>query len=262
MFRKRGYFRPIGIIMVAALILSSCSASVTTAAPATQAVPPTPLNQSGSSSPAAATDTPAPTATPVPAATDTPAPVSTATLAAAPTVAATATTASSLTAQVVPTINPYCRKGPGYGYDAITFLLSGTAYNVIGRDSLSSWWQIQAPGNVNCWVVDANVTKLGPLEQVSVVQAPPLPGTPAQFVSSFKCDVSLKTFSVALNWAAVNYVANYRIYRNGDLLIEVGPTVTSYSDNGPLGQDLVYELQPFNDYGVAPRISTSVPACR
>ena len=42
---------------------------------------------------------------------------------------------------------------------------------------------------------------------------------------------------------------------------EVGPSVTAYHDDAPLGVNLVYELEAFNDFGVAARISTNVPAC-
>ena len=54
-------------------------------------------------------------------------------------------TPQSSAAQVVPTLNAYCRKGPGTSYDAITFLQTGSAYNVTGRISLNTWWQVQAP---------------------------------------------------------------------------------------------------------------------
>lgn len=162
---------------------------------------------------------------------------------------------------MVPTLNAYCRKGPGSGYHIITFLLKGTAYNVIGRDNLDSWWLVQAPGSANCWVVGASANTQGPVEQVAVVQVQPLPGTPSQFVNSFVCDTTLNTLTVVFNWAAASNVTGYNIYRNGTKLAEVGPTVTSYSDSAPLGVALVYELEAFNDYGVALRVSTTVQAC-
>jgi hypothetical protein len=166
-----------------------------------------------------------------------------------------------MTAQVIPNLNAYCRKGPGAGYHAITFLFKGTTYNVIGRDSLNSWWLIEAPGKVNCWVMDTSVNKQGALGQVSIVQGQPLPGMPAQFVNSFVCDVTLKTLGVSLNWAAVANATNYRIYRNGSQLTDVGSDVSFYHDDAPLGVTLVYELEAFNDYGVGPRSSTTVQAC-
>jgi hypothetical protein len=110
-------------------------------------------------------------------------------------------------------------------------------------------------------VVDIDVSKQGPVEQVSIVQVPPLPGMPAQFVNSYECNLSTKTLTVALNWAAVDNVTGYTLYRDGNPLAQIGPTVTSYPDSAPLGGTKVYELEAFNDYGVAPRIATTVPTC-
>jgi len=184
---------------------------------------------------------------------------------ATPTLTATekATPNSQLAAQVIPTLNAYCRKGPGTMYTKITFIQTGKAYNVIGRNSQNTWWQIQVPGTNDCWVGDANVGKQGPVEQVSIVQGLPLPGTPASFVNSYVCDITLGTLGVSFNWAAAVGVTGYRIYRNGDLLATVAENETSYhDDDAPLEQDLVYELEAFNADGVAARISSKVPACR
>jgi hypothetical protein len=174
----------------------------------------------------------------------------------------TDTPTAQLAAVVIPTLNAYCRKGPGTLYDQVMVLQKGTAYNVIGRDSLNSWWQIQASGSTACWVGDANVSKQGPVEQAAIVQGPPLPGTPANFVSSFVCNIKSKTLGVSFNWAGVPGASGYRIYRNGNLLATVAGNLTAYHDAAPLGVDLVYELEAFNAYGVAPRSSTKVPACK
>jgi hypothetical protein len=175
---------------------------------------------------------------------------------------ATDTPAASLAAQVIPNLNAYCRKGPGTSYDQVTVLQKGMAYNSIGRNSLNSWWQIQVPGKPDCWVGDANVDKQGPVEQLSIVPPPPLPGTPSKFVNSFVCDIKMKSLVVSLNWATVPGVTGYRLYRNGDLLVSVEASTITYSDNAPLGADLVYEVEAFNTFGVAPRLSTTVPACK
>jgi hypothetical protein len=260
MERKIGTMKIIGISLVAALILTSCSARTGSVAPVTQADTPVPLKQGESGTPVA-TKTPSAAAMEVPSATGTVAPAAAPTIAptAVPTEPATSTTQAA--AQVIPTLNAYCRKGPGAGYHAITFLAMETAYNVIGRDSLNNWWQIQAPGHVTCWVTDAYVTRQGPVEQVMVAQAPPLPGTPALFVSSFVCDTTNKTLGVSLNWAAVANVTGFRIYRNGTQVADVDATMTSFHDDAPLGVTLVYELEAYNDNGVAARISTNVQSC-
>jgi hypothetical protein len=181
-----------------------------------------------------------------------------------PTVSAmgTAIPTGQLSPQVIPTLNAFCRKGPGTLYDQVTVLQDGTAYNVIGRNSLNTWWQIQLPGNQSCWVGDSNVGKQGAVDTTLIVLGLPLPGTPAEFVNSFVCNLKLKSLGVAFNWAAVPGVTGYRIYRNGGLLTTVVASQTSYHDNAPLGVNLVYELEAFNDNGMAPRLTASVPACK
>jgi hypothetical protein len=262
MNENKGIYRLVGIGLIASAILSSCSGALTPTAPAMPAISPTALNQAVSNT-EVATNVPAATATAAPAATDTSTLAPTATQTAIPTVAATATVSSPLSAQVVPTLNANCHKGPATGYDVITFLLKGTAYNLTGRDSLKSWWQVKAPGNVTCWVPDANVTTQGSVEQVAIAQVPALPGLPVPFDSSYVCKPALKSLTVALNWGAVYNATGYRIFRDGTILVEIGPSVTSYSDSAaPLKETVVYELEAFNDYGVAAHLSTTIPACQ
>jgi hypothetical protein len=254
----------VGALLVLVTALSACSPTVTQVLPVSSPA----VSTQGSSAPSKTeivANTPVPSATatlpPTAAATETVAPTAVATT--PPTVAVTPSNSPAFQsgAQVVPSLNAYCRKGPGTNYDSISFLDKGTSYNVLGQDGLGSWWLVLAPGNVHCWVGNANVSSLG-AGQVAVVQGPPLPSTPGGFVNSFVCDTSLKTFSVALNWASVAYATGYRIFRDGNEIIEVGATVTSYSDKAPVGSGLVYELEAFNDYGVSARTSTSVPACK
>jgi hypothetical protein len=76
------------------------------------------------------------------------------------------------------------------------------------------------------------------------------------------CDTKAKTLGVDFKWAAVPGVTGYRIYQNGNLLTTVAASQTSYHEDAPLEVDLVYELEAFNNNGVAARISTSVPACK
>jgi hypothetical protein len=249
--KRMNPYRIIVIIAVAAFVLAACKPTATPVPPvsvtATQAV---------------ATNPVAPTATqpPVPAVTATSAATATATSAATATVAPTATT--QLTAQVIPSINAYCRKGPGTNYYEITYLDQGTAYNVIGRNSLNTWWLVQAPGNVTCWMGDPGASQQGPVNQVAIALVQPLPVTPATFVESNTCDTTAHTLHVLFNWSAVTNVTGYRIYRNGTQITDAGPTATAFTDSSaPTGTNLVYELEAHNDYGVASLITVSVPTC-
>jgi hypothetical protein len=206
---------------------------------------------------------PSPTFTLLPAtATFTAQPVSTDT----PTPADTSTATAQLAPFVIPHVNAFCRIGPGTLYNQVTVLLKGTSYNAIGRNSQGStdlWWLVQAPGSKDCWVGDANVDKQGSVEQLAIVQAPPLPITPGNFGNTFVCNLKSKIWGVALTWVETGGETGYHIYRNGALLTSVDKSQTTYKDiNPPLGVNLVYQLEAYNGKGVAPRSSTSVPACK
>lgn len=261
MDNKDGSIKILVIGLVISMILSSCSAATGKVAPATQTATQVPPNQGQTSAPVP-TNTPSAPATAVPTETNTVAPRVVPTEPATPATSATPVPpVSQGAAQVIPNFNPYCRKGPAAIYHAITFLIKGTAYNVIGRDSASSWWQVQAPGNVTCWVADTDVTRQGAVGQVAIAQAPALPGMPVPFVSSYVCSTTNRTLGVSLNWAAAPNVIGYRIFRNGTQVADVDSTQTSFHDDAPLGVSLVYELQAYNDNGEAPILSTNVPSC-
>jgi hypothetical protein len=241
------FYKISGITLVATLVLTACNLVASTATPvsatATQAAAASPI-------PPTATQPPAVTATPAPTATTAP----TATL------APTATTQQ--TAQVIPSVNAFCRKGPGTDYYEITYLTLGTPYNVLGRNSLNTWWLVQASANVTCWEGDSGSTLLGPVDQSPVALVPILPVTPATFVETNTCNTSAHTLDVTFNWSAVSNVTGYRIFRNSTQITDAGSTATSFSDpNAPTGTNLVYGLEAHNDYGVAPLITVSVPTC-
>jgi hypothetical protein len=244
-------YKMAGITFVVGFILTSCNLASSPVAPvtvaATQAVGPSPM---------------AATATLPPVATATASPVPTATETLAPTATAVPTATIQQIAQVIPSINAFCRKGPGSGYYKITFLQQGTAYNVIGQNGLKTWWLIQAPGNVTCWVGDPGASLQGPTDQAPTALVQPLPMTPATFVESDTCNTSAHTLHVLFNWSAVANVTGYRIYRNGTQITDAGPNSTAYTDSSaPTGTNLVYELEAHNDYGAAPVITVSVPTC-
>jgi hypothetical protein len=249
MNKRNLFFSLIGSSLVGAIILTSCSAStpvVTASITATPEASPTPI-------------LPGATATTIPSATET----SPASATATPAATATMVPTVQQTAQVIPSINAYCRKGPGTGYYEITYLQKGTAYDVIGRNSINTWWQVQASATIQCWEGDPNASKQGPVDQAPVVYVPNLPVTPSFFgVSSRTCTTAPITTSVSFEWTAVQNVTGYRIYRNGTVVTTAGPNETASHDvNSLLGVTLVYELEAFNDYGAAPRLSVTVQSC-
>ncbi len=236
-------FRLFGSSLVAVFILASCTATATPLATANPTATPTPIP-------------PTATFTPVPSMTETPTLVPTATDTEPP------TPTIQLTPQVNPGMNAYCRKGPGTNYYAITFLQAGTSYNVIGQNGLNTWWLVQAPGNVTCWVGDPTSVLLGPVWDVSIVMAPPLPQRPSSFAAIITCHSALHILYVEFSWRTQNNVTGYRLYRNGSLLREFDSRAVSYEDiTPPFSVNLEYELEAYNDLGVSERASASFPPC-
>ena len=218
MSKKTIFYKLIGIGLVAAFILTSCTFATTPVATATLQASSTPL-------------IPTATATLVPSATDTATPLPTATP--APTEPATPTT--PLIAQVNPGMNAYCRKGPGTDYFSITYLQVGTFYNVVGQNGLQTWWLIQVPGNVTCWMGDPTSVTQGPVDQVPILMAPPLPGSPSSFTNTSHCDPVLNTMTVRLTWELAQGATGYNIFRNGSLIAQLGAKNNAYTDNAPRG---------------------------
>ena len=255
MIERKILFGLIGFSLVVVFILTSCQSAVTPVAPAGK-LPASAAPVNPTVPPVTDTVAPAPTDTAAPTATETPAATATTAPAATNTVPPTIQTV----AQVIPAINAYCRKGPGTGYFALTFLQKGTAYNVVGRNDLNTWWLVQASATIKCWMGDPNASQQGPVTQAPAVLVPPLPVTPSTFDRSFIC--STTNLNVSLQWTPVDNSVGYSIYRNGSLLVSVAAGVTSYDDiDAPRQVDLSYELQAFNDYGSSASISTNVAAC-
>jgi hypothetical protein len=250
MGKKNLFFTIIESSLAAVFLLASCNSSATPAATAA----PTPL---------------APTAafTPVPSMADTPiAGGKTATLAPTDTPTLTITEPPTPTEQLTPQINPgmnaNCRKGPGTYYYAITFLQAGTNYDLIGQDGLNKWWKVQLAGNVTCWIGDPTSVMAGPVWDVPILPFPPLPGKPTAFTGVATCHSIQNSMNVALSWDKQYDVTGFHLYRNGQPLTNLDPKATTYQDNSaPLNEELHYELEAYNDYGVSARVLASFTLC-
>ena len=175
----------------------------------------------------------------------------------------TPTSTTPAAPQLTLTENANCRKGPGTAYNVVTSFVKGKILDAAGRNDSNTWWLVKIPDGGACWVSDSTAGKSGPVEQLAIVPAPPLPDAPSKLVSSFTCDAKkTMTLSVTLNWATVAGATGFNIYRNGSLLTSVGSGVTSYTDNAPMGLDLTYAVEAVNADGHSGQVTTSVPACK
>jgi len=238
----------IGITLAASLILSACNTAATVA----PAPKPTASKQPV---------LPAATATAVPTATDSSIP----TVAPTATFTTTATATVKPIAQVVPSVNAYCRSGPGSNYNQITALVSGTAYNVVGRNDLNTWWLVELwAGGDTCWTGAPDTSLVGPVEQAPVVIAQPVLPSPGMFMATYTCNpgTSTNTFNVTLTWDQVAGATGYHIYRNDRSLAVIGATETSYTDyDAPMNVVLLFRLEAINAVGATSPVYVSVPPC-
>jgi hypothetical protein len=247
MINRNLFPRLVGIALIAIFILSACNTAATVAPAPVQAASPVPV-------------LPAASATDVPTATEIP----TATVADTPTAVVTATPTIKPVAQVIPTVNAYCRSGPGSNYNPITTLTSGIAYDVIGRNDLNTWWLVQLWGGaVTCWTGAPGTSLVGPVDQAPVVMAAPVLPSPSMFMYAYTCNpgTSTNTFNVTLNWESVAGATGYHLFRNGASLATLGAT-TSYTDyDAPMNVTLEYRLEAINAVGATAPVYVQVPAC-
>jgi len=249
MVTRKVFIKLVGITLDFAFVLSACNTAATVVPAPTWTATPAPM-------------VPAATATAAPPATESPIP----TVSSTPTIVAIATPTVQPTAQVIPSVNAYCRRGPGTNYDAVTSVVGGTAYNVIGRNNMNTWWLVQVFGGaVTCWVGAPGTSLVGPVEQVPVALAQPVLPSPSMFTYTYSCHTggNTKSMDVTLSWGAVDGATGYHLYRNSVSLARLGAAESTYIDyNAPMNGNLVYELEALNAVGSTAPVFVTVLACK
>lgn len=156
------------VLIIAALLITSCSMGVETPTPTPTFVSPTAIE--------AASPTPEPTFTSEPTE--------------VPTIAPTATSSVPM---VTPSDDPVnCRFGPSTNYAQVGALKVGAYTEVFGKTSAGDWWQVQNPSETSqkCWVAASVTTGTGNFSGVGVVTAP------SAFVTNLTLKVDQETISL------------------------------------------------------------------
>ena len=148
------------------------------------------------------------------------------------------------------TQNANCRKGPGTAYEQVTSFNQGQMVQIVGRnESDPRWWLVLIPNysNWQCWVSYVTGTTSGPIDQVGIVAAPPLPPSAPSllFLITDPYDCTVK-----VSWTDVSGEDGYRIYRDGSLLVELPADTTFYTDTGD-SYSHSYYVQAYNAAGSA-----------
>jgi hypothetical protein len=95
---------------------------------------------------------------------------------AAPTATAAAVpTTASLGDGFNVTVGANCRQGPATVYDVVVAFAAGTSLRVVGRNTDSSWWQVEVNSTARCWISNVTGKFVGNAAAIPVVAAPPTP---------------------------------------------------------------------------------------
>lgn len=155
-----------------------------------------------------------------------------------------------------------CRSGPGQVYEIITVFQPGAKAEIVGRSTENNWWLINNPfGSGTCWISAEFATVSGSESTVNVVTPPPpatanLPSPPSISNWDYSCsyDSSGPSITFNLTWSdrAVDETG-YRIYRNDELVAELPPNSSSFSEvvDVESNEKLTYRLEVFNSTGAS-----------
>jgi hypothetical protein len=187
------------------------------------------------------------------------------------------------------TKNANCRRGPGTAYGIATSLSQGQEVMLGGRNAEGSWWWALLPESTgHCWVSDSVVDVDGPVLELPIIAAPPLPtdtptptptptpkppkpkpskpklsppAAPSQLTVANKVCTDTK-YRVTLEWFDVaNYEDGYRVYRDGQLLAKLGKNANRYKDSPPGSGPYTYGVEAFNAAGASGRPTVFEEGC-
>jgi len=152
-----------------------------------------------------------------------------------------------------------CRTGPGEEYEVVVTYLAGKELEIVGRYDPGNFWLVKSSESPTgtCWLWGDYVEVRGSTSAVPSVTPPPTstgapPRGPGIIEWNFSCSDGAITFTV--NWAdnATNE-EGYRIFRNGEAIVELPANTTTYTDvyDLPANQNVEYYIQVYSPTGTA-----------
>jgi uncharacterized protein YraI len=152
-----------------------------------------------------------------------------------------------------------CRTGPGEQYSVVVTYLTGKKLEIAGRYDPGNFWLVKSNESPTgtCWIWGEYADATGSYWTVPSVTPPPTatsapPRAPSIEKWEFFCSSGTLTFTV--NWTdnATNE-AGYRIFRNGEGVVELPANTITYTDTYalPADQSVEYYIQVFGPSGTA-----------
>lgn len=152
-----------------------------------------------------------------------------------------------------------CRTGPGEEYEIVFTYLTGKQLEIVGRYDPGNFWLVKSNESPNgtCWLWGEFVEVTGSYWAVPSVTPPPTatsapPRGPGIDKWEFSCSGGALNFTVI--WVDnANNETSYRIFRNGEQIVELPPDTTTYTDVYPVSPDqrVEYFVQVFSPFGTA-----------
>ena len=194
--------------------------------------------------------------TPVISATASPRVTRTVTSALSPTITITSTFSVPIATVREPT---NCRTGPGEAYEVIFTYLAGKELEIVGRYDPGNFWLVKSSESPTgtCWLWGQFVDVTGSFEAVPSITPPPTatgapPRQPGIVEYNFFCSGGTITFNVT--WVDnASDEAGYRIFRNGEPIMELPANSTTFTDefNVAADQSVEYFIQVHSPAGTA-----------
>jgi hypothetical protein len=76
-----------------------------------------------------------------------------------------------------PSLNAYCRSGPGTTHNSVSLAMEGRAYQVEARSPDGTWYLIRVSATAACWVFSGTGSSSGNISGIRVVQPSPTPAS-------------------------------------------------------------------------------------
>ena len=152
-----------------------------------------------------------------------------------------------------------CRTGPGEEYEVVFTYLTGRELEIVGRYDPGNFWLVksnESPAGT-CWLWGEFVEVTGSYWTVASVTPPATvtsapPRAPVIDEWNFFCEGGNLNFTVTWRDMATDETG-YRLFRNGEAIVELPPNSTTYTDvyDIPADQNVEYYIQAYSPTGSA-----------
>jgi hypothetical protein len=152
-----------------------------------------------------------------------------------------------------------CRTGPGEEYEVVFTYITGKQLEIVGRYDPGDFWLVKSNESPNgtCWLWGEFVEVTGSYWAVSSVTPPATatsapPRQPVIEEWNFFCDGGMLNFTVTWRDVATDETS-YRIFRNGEAIIELPANSTTHTDLYDVQSDesVEYYVQVVSPAGTA-----------